>query len=144
VRPKTFVGWHRKGFRLWWRWKSRAGRRPIAAELQQLIRKLARENVTWGEERIANELLLSSDCTCPGPFANICHGYRSRKTEDHVAINAGRRFCAIMRGVSSPVTSASRSRRCQRRKENPSLKRPGKSGRFSEGFSLRRLQSQRA
>ena len=58
VRPETFVGWHRKGFRLFWRWKSKAGRRPIPAELQQLIRKLARENVTWGEERIANELLL--------------------------------------------------------------------------------------
>jgi putative transposase len=58
VRPKTFVGWHRKGFGLWWRWKSRAGRRPIPVELQQLIRKIAREHVTWGEERIANELLL--------------------------------------------------------------------------------------
>jgi putative transposase len=58
VRPETFVGWHRKGFRLFWRWKSKAGRRPIPAELQQLIRKLAHENVTWGEERIANELLL--------------------------------------------------------------------------------------
>lgn len=47
VRPKTFVGWHRKGFRLWWCWKSKAGRRPIPIELQQLIRKIARENVTW-------------------------------------------------------------------------------------------------
>jgi putative transposase len=27
VRPKTFVGWHRKGFGFWWRWKSKAGRR---------------------------------------------------------------------------------------------------------------------
>ena len=58
VRPKTFVTWHRKGFRLFWRWKSEAGRRPIPAELRQLIRKMARENPSWGEERIANELLL--------------------------------------------------------------------------------------
>jgi putative transposase len=58
VRPKTFIAWHRKGFRLFWGWKSQSGRRPIPAELQHLIRKLARENPSWGEERIANELLL--------------------------------------------------------------------------------------
>ncbi len=58
VRPRTFITWHRKGFRLFWRWKSEAGRRPILDELQQLIRRMARENLTWGEERIANELLL--------------------------------------------------------------------------------------
>jgi hypothetical protein len=58
VRPKTFVAWHRKGLRLFWRWKSEAGRRPIPAELQHLIRKMAGDNPTWGEERIANELLL--------------------------------------------------------------------------------------
>ena len=58
VRPKTFIAWHRKGFRLFWRWKSKAGRRPIPVELQRLIRKMARENPSWGEERIANELLL--------------------------------------------------------------------------------------
>jgi putative transposase len=58
VRPKTLVAWHRKGFRLFWRWKCEAGRRPIPLELQHLIRKMARENPCWGEERIANELLL--------------------------------------------------------------------------------------
>jgi len=58
VRPKTFVAWHRRGFRLFWRWRSEAGRRPIPSELQHLIRRIARENPIWGEERIANELLL--------------------------------------------------------------------------------------
>jgi hypothetical protein len=29
VRPRTLISWHRKGFRLFWRWKSEAGRRPI-------------------------------------------------------------------------------------------------------------------
>jgi putative transposase len=45
VRPRTFVTWHRKGFRLFWRWKSGAGRRPIPAELRQLIRRMARDNL---------------------------------------------------------------------------------------------------
>lgn len=58
VTPKTFIGWHREGFRLFWRWKSRPGRPQIPAELRVLIRAMARDNPSWGEERIANELLL--------------------------------------------------------------------------------------
>jgi putative transposase len=58
VQPATFIHWHRQGFRLFWRWKSRAGGPPIPQNLQALIRRIARENPSWGEERIANELLL--------------------------------------------------------------------------------------
>ena len=58
VQPATFLRWHRQGFRLFWRWKSPSGRPPIPADLQTLIRRMARENPTWGEERIANELQL--------------------------------------------------------------------------------------
>jgi putative transposase len=58
VTPRTFIGWHRAGFRLFWRWKSRPGRPRIPAELRALIRAMARDNPSWGEERIANELLL--------------------------------------------------------------------------------------
>lgn len=58
VQPATLIRWHRQGFRLFWRWKFRPGRSPIPAALQALIRQMARENPTWGQERIANELLL--------------------------------------------------------------------------------------
>ena len=58
VQPATMIRWHRAGWRLLWRMKSRAGRPPIPRELRELIRRMARENVLWGEERIANELLL--------------------------------------------------------------------------------------
>jgi putative transposase len=58
VQPETLTRWHRQGFRLFWRWKSTPGRPPIPADLQALIRRMARENPSWGEERIANELLL--------------------------------------------------------------------------------------
>src|SRR5574341_907390 len=58
VQPVTFLRWHRQGFRLFWRWKSTPGRPPIPPDLQALIRRMARENPSWGEERIANELLL--------------------------------------------------------------------------------------
>jgi putative transposase len=58
VQPETFLRWHRQGFRLFWRWKSTPGRPPLPGDLQALIRRMARENPTWGQERIANELLL--------------------------------------------------------------------------------------
>jgi putative transposase len=52
------IRWHRQGFQLFWRWTSRPGRPPITADLQALIRRMARDNPTWDEERIANELRL--------------------------------------------------------------------------------------
>jgi putative transposase len=58
VQPETFLRWHRQGFRLFWRWKSHPGRPAIPADLQALIRRMAQENPSWGQERIANELLL--------------------------------------------------------------------------------------
>jgi len=58
-KPETFLGWHRLGFRLLWRWKSRPRGRPrLPEDIRVLIRRMARENPTWGEERIAAELLL--------------------------------------------------------------------------------------
>jgi hypothetical protein len=58
VQPATMIRWHRAGWRLLWRMKSRPVGQPIPIELRELIRRMARENVLWGEERIANELLL--------------------------------------------------------------------------------------
>jgi transposase InsO family protein len=58
VRSETLIRWHRAGWRLFWRIKSRPGRPPIPLELRHLIRRMATENPVWGEERIANELLL--------------------------------------------------------------------------------------
>src|SRR5712672_3902248 len=58
VRPVTLMRWHRAGWKLFWRLKSRPGRPPIPVQLQALIRRIANEDPSWGEERIANELLL--------------------------------------------------------------------------------------
>src|SRR5215472_11943707 len=42
VQPDTFLRWHRKGFRLFWRWKSRpVGRQQIPKDLRRLIREMA-------------------------------------------------------------------------------------------------------
>lgn len=58
VKPETLIGWHRKGFKLFWRGKSRPGRPALPREIQALIARMARENPTWGEERVADELWL--------------------------------------------------------------------------------------
>ena len=59
VKPETLIRWHRKGFRLFWRWKSKPrGRPPLPIDVQRLIAAMARANATWGEERIAAELQL--------------------------------------------------------------------------------------
>ena len=61
VKPETLIRWHRKGFRLFGRWKNkRRGRPQLPMELQRLILQMAEQNVTWGEERIAAEFLLTT------------------------------------------------------------------------------------
>jgi hypothetical protein len=60
VKPDTVIKWHRQGYRLCWRWKSKApiGRPPIDKEIRELIRRISRENSLWGTPRIQSELHL--------------------------------------------------------------------------------------
>jgi putative transposase len=60
IQPETVLRWHRQGFRLFWRWKSRgkSGRPRIDSEIRQLIRQLSEDNVMWGVPRIKSELAL--------------------------------------------------------------------------------------
>src|SRR5438309_4850226 len=59
VGPETVVRWHRRGFRLYWAWKSRRrwGRPAIGRDLRDLIRQMSRANPLWGAPRIHGELL---------------------------------------------------------------------------------------
>ncbi len=63
VEPATVVAWHRKGFRLYWTWKSRkrVGRPSIPSELRELIRKMSTANPLWGAPRVP-----------PGRHACLC------------------------------------------------------------------------
>jgi putative transposase len=49
VKPETVVAWHRKGFRVYWKWKSKRGpgRPEVSAEVRALIRKMCLANPTW-------------------------------------------------------------------------------------------------
>ena len=59
VKPETVIRWHRAGFRLFWRWKSRhrGGRPKVPLEIRQLIRAMSLANPLWGAPRIHGELL---------------------------------------------------------------------------------------
>src|ERR1700731_2993086 len=57
VKPATVVQWHRQGFRLFWRWRSRSGRPSVNREVRDLIRQMSGANPLWGAPRIHGELL---------------------------------------------------------------------------------------
>ncbi|HSU31758.1 MAG TPA: integrase core domain-containing protein [Bryobacteraceae bacterium] len=59
VKPATEIAWHRRGFRLYWRWRSRrrSGRPRITDEVRSLIRQMSLENAGWGAPKIHGELL---------------------------------------------------------------------------------------
>jgi hypothetical protein len=60
VKPETVIRWHRKGFKLFWRFKSRqkgSGQPPINPEIRDLILKMANANPLWGAPKIHGELL---------------------------------------------------------------------------------------
>ena len=58
MNPDTVVGWHRRGFCLFWNWKSRhrPGRPSVPADVRALIRTMANANPLWGAPRIHGEL----------------------------------------------------------------------------------------
>ncbi len=60
VKPETVIRWHRRGFRAFWRWKSRrrGGRARIDREIRDLIRRMSKQNPPWGAPRIHGELLM--------------------------------------------------------------------------------------
>ncbi len=106
VEPRTLIRWHRAGFRLFWRYKSRPGPPPIPQELQALIRRMAIENVSWGRSDSRTSCCSSSDCAShQGRCGNTC---LAGHPETRAATSAGRRSFATMRKPSSPATFASR------------------------------------
>ena len=82
VKPETVIRWHRAGFRLFWRWKSRTrgGRPMVPLEIRRLIRDMSLANPLWGAPRIHGELQPRSP--------NTWHGAGNRHRKD------GRHSCA--------------------------------------------------
>src|SRR6201990_1187190 len=72
IQPETVIRWHRTGFRLYWRWKSRprGGRPKVPIEIRRLIREMSLTNRLWGAPRIHGELLKLGIEVAPSTVAN--------------------------------------------------------------------------
>jgi putative transposase len=83
VKPETVVGWHRAGFRLYWRWRSRphGGRPKIPEEIRALIRRMAEENLEWGAPKIQGELLKLGFEVSERTVARYLRGVRPRRLD---------------------------------------------------------------
>jgi transposase InsO family protein len=91
VKPDTVIGWHRTGYRLYWRWRSRprGGRPKIAQEVRVLIRRLADDNPDWGAPKIHGELQKLGLVVSERTVARYLRGWRRRG-------DAGRRWLAFL------------------------------------------------
>jgi len=83
VKPDTVIHWHKKGFKLYWRFKSRKrgqGRPPIESKTRQVIEDMAKANPLWGAPRIHGELLkLGIDYVSERTISNIIRRCRPPK-----------------------------------------------------------------
>ena len=90
AKVSTLIGWHRKGFKLYWKRKSRrVGRPNINWELIKLVRRMQKENPLWSAQRIQGELAILGYSVCdntvakymrklktdPGKFSVGLHSY---------------------------------------------------------------------
>lgn len=70
VKPATVIDWHKKGFKLYWKRKSRrVGRPNIDWELIKLVRRMQKENLTWSAQRIQGELAILGYSVCDNTVA---------------------------------------------------------------------------
>jgi putative transposase len=88
IDPETVVGWHRAGFRLYWRLISRMrkplGRKRLSKELRELTFKVVAENPTWGAPRIHGELLMLGSMSLREPSLDGCvalQGIQNRQND---------------------------------------------------------------
>ena len=78
VKPETVIAWHRRGFRLYWGWKSRHrhGRPAVSLEVRNLIRQMSLANPRWGAPRIHGELLRIGIEVCQATVAKYMARHR--------------------------------------------------------------------
>ena len=103
VKPETVIAWHRAGFRIYWRWRSRprGGRPRITEEVRVLIRRIAHENPDWGAPSIHGELQKLGFVVSERTVARYLRRMQRRAV---IRLNAGLRFCATTARRSPPWT----------------------------------------
>jgi transposase InsO family protein len=85
VKPETVIAWHRQAWRLWWRRKCRPkepGRPRVPWEVIELIKRISRENPTWGAPRIHGELMMLGHWVSESTVARYMVKRRGRPTQN--------------------------------------------------------------
>ena len=102
-KPETLVRWHRSGFRLYWRWKSRrrVGRPQVPSEIRDLVRTISQDNPLWGAPRIHGELLKLGIDIAQSTVAKYSAGGAAHPLQD------GERSCAFTLRTSPPLICSS-------------------------------------
>ena len=100
VQPDTVLRWHRSGFRLYWRWKSRSrgGRPKLPIEVRRLIRRMSVENPLWGAPRIQVNCRSSASKSRSRRLPSTWPGVGVGR------LRPGKHFSAIMRPESARWT----------------------------------------
>jgi transposase InsO family protein len=100
VKPETVVGWHRAGFRLYWRWRShpRGGRPGVTEEVRTLIQRMAAENPDWGAPRIHGELQKLGFCVSERSVARYLRRFRRRG-------DPGKRWLAFLQNHQEAIVA---------------------------------------
>jgi putative transposase len=95
VRPETVLRWHREGFRLFWKWRSRRRRQPaeprVSPSTIALIRRMADDNRLRGSERIRGEVLKLGIRVAKGTVQRYMRGARPS------APHGGQRWSTFLR-----------------------------------------------
>ena len=107
VKPETLIGWHRKGFKVFWKSKSRVGRPRLPENTRKLIVRMALENPTWGQARVAAELSVKLGIYV-SPRTVRAYWPPKSGPRDHTepSRSTGRRLSAIMLSPLSPAISS--------------------------------------
>ena len=103
VQPATLLRWHRAGFRLFWRWRSRArSRQPrVAPDVVDLIERMAREKRLWGAASASGASCSSSaSASASAPSSGTCGASGHRVPP----VNPGPRSCALTAARSGHAT----------------------------------------
>jgi putative transposase len=102
VKPATVVKWHRKGFRIYWRWRSRCPGRPKTRdEIRNLIRQMSLDNPLWGAPRVHGELLKLGIDVSQATIGRVlsCYFRYYHKSRTHLSLN---KDCPDPRRIEPP------------------------------------------
>ena len=82
VQPETVIRWHKKGFKLYWTFKSEktgSRRPPVDNKVQKLIKKMIKENPLWGAPILHGELLKLGIEISERTVSNMIRKYKRAK-----------------------------------------------------------------